>query len=416
MTLTPPAALADMTNLTPLAATTMCPDPHVVYRRLREQWGSVAPVQLEAPDIKAWLVLGYPELIQVARREELYSRNPHNWRDLAEGKVPPDSGLGPMMFPRDNAYFSDGAKHRRLRAPLEHGIANLGRISGSVTQICDDLIAGFADRGNADLVADYAAVIPMLAVAAWFGLDPRTGEELRQGLLALFGSGDDSQDGNRRFEQILLDVLHARQAVPADDLTTRFLQHPDMHDTTEVLQQMVVMVSAGYETTTVWIARTLLLMLTDPRFALRLHGGRLGIDEALDEVLLRDPPMSNMPARFALHDHDLAGHHIRRGDALVLGLAAANHDPILHTGNPWLDQGNRAHLAWSTGPHLCPAHDPARIITRVAVQTALNRLSEIRLTIAAEDVPLIPSPWTRGLASLPVTFAPVPTHLSSRAR
>jgi cytochrome P450 len=410
MTLTPSATLAELTDLTPLSATTMCPDPQHAYGRLRERWGTVAPVELE-PGVPAWLVMGYQDLLQVARREELYSRNPHHWRDLTDGKVAADSGLGPMMFPRPNAYFSDGPLHRRLRAPLEHGIAQLGRqrIYRSVTAVCDQLLTGFTPRKTVDLVADYAAVVPMLAVAAWFGLDTARGEELRQGLIALFGSGADSQAGNHRFEQILLEVLHTRKRHPADDLTTLFLQHPGMHDDAEVLQQMVLMVSAGYETTTIWIARTLLVMLTDPRFAHRLHGGRLGIDEALDEVLQRDPPMANMPARYALHDHELAGHLIRAGDALILGLAAANHDPILHTGDPWLDQGNRAHLAWSTGPHVCPAHDVARIITRTAVQAAFNRLSGLQLTIPADQIPLAPSPWTRGPAALPVTFTPTYT-------
>lgn len=117
--------------------------------------------------------------------------------------------------------------HRRLRAPLEHGIAQLGRqrIYRSVTAVCDKLLTGFGTRKTVDLVADYAAVVPMLAVAAWFGLDAARGEEIRQGLLA---SGADSQAGNHRFEQILLEVLHARQHHPADDLTTLFLQHPGM--------------------------------------------------------------------------------------------------------------------------------------------------------------------------------------------
>ncbi|KPC78637.1 cytochrome P450, partial [Streptomyces sp. NRRL F-6602] len=113
-------------------------------------------------------------------------------------------------------------------------------------------------------------------------------------LIALFGSADDSQAGNRQFEEILLDTLRERRARPADDLTTAFLDHPDLHNEAEHLQSVVVMISAGNETVTAWIAHTLRLLLCDPRFASRLHGGRLGIDDALDEALWRDPPMNNM--------------------------------------------------------------------------------------------------------------------------
>lgn len=399
------ATLAGLTGLTPLHDTTTCNDPQAAYDRLRRQWGVVAPVQLE-PGVHAWLVMGYEEISQVVRHERLFSRDPHNWRDLAEGAVPPDSGLGPMMFPRDNAYFKDGEVHRRLRAPLDEAVTGLDQrqMGPQVRAICADLIAGFAGQGRADLVADYASVIPMLAVADLFGLDVALGHELRQCLLALFGSGSDSQAGNKRFEEILTSLMRARQAEAAADVTTSFVRHPNLTGDYEIMQSMVLMISAGYETTTSWIAQALRLMLTDPRFAGRVRGGRLDVDDALDEVLWRDPPMANMPARFALRDLELAGQHIQRGDALILGLAAANADPRIHTGERWIEEGNRSHLAWSTGPHTCPAHVPARIIARAAVETALHLLPDIRLSIEAHDVALIPSPWTRCPASLPVTF------------
>ncbi len=400
-----PGRLADMEGLTALSTTTTCADPQAAYRGLRDRWGLVAPVQLE-PGVNAWLVMGYAEICHVVRHERLFSRDPRNWRDLSEGIVAPDSGLGPMMFPRDNAYFKDGDEHRRLRAPLDEAVSGLHqrRMGRQVTTICADLIAGFAGNGRADLVTDYAAVIPMLAVADMFGLDVTLGHELRMCLLALFGSGSDSQAGNKRFEEILTGVMRARQAAPADDLTTSFVNDPSLNGDYEIMQSMVLMISAGYETTTSWIAQALRLMLTDPRFAGRLRGGRLGVDDALDEVLWRDPPMANMPARFALHDTELAGQPIQRGDALILGLAAANADPRIHPGDMWIELGNRSHLAWSTGPHACPAHVPARIIARAAVETALHLLPDIRLAVPDDQISLVPSPWTRCPASLPVTF------------
>jgi cytochrome P450 len=393
----------------PLAATTVTADPLFAYRELQERWGMVAPVELE-PGVNAWLVMGWEEICHVVRRERTYSRNPRNWRAWQEKTVALDSGLGPMMFPRDNAYFYDGYDHFRLRAPLDDGVDAIDhrRMSRSVAAMCTELIAGFADRGEADLVAEYAAVIPMLAVADLFGLDTADGHQLQRALIALFGSGEDSQAGNRTFEGILGRVMMARKLQPADDLTSAFLGHPNLRDEGEVAQSMVLMISAGYETTTTWIAQTLRLMLTDPRFGGRIRGGRLGVDAALDEVLWRDPPMANMPARYAMRDTELAGQPIRTGDALILGLAAANNDPRVHASDPWMEMDNRAHLAWSTGPHACPAQVPARIITRTAVEHALNLLPGIHLAIPAEEVTVQPSPWTRCPAALPVRFtAPV---------
>jgi cytochrome P450 len=399
--------LSDLGGLTPLSATTATADPEAAYQRLRDQWGTVAPVELE-PGVNAWLVLGYDEICQVLRHERVFSHDPHNWRDFAEGRVPADSKLGPMMFPREHAYFKDGDVHRRLRAPLDESVSGLPlrQVSRENRQLCTDLIAGFAGSGRADLVADYAGLIPMLAIAKMVGLDVTLGRELLSCLHALFGSTEQAQVANQRYEEILTDLMRSRQKAPGDDLTSVFVSHENLRDDVEILQTMVLMVAAGLESTMAWIAQALRLMLTDPRFAGRMRGGRLGVDDALDEVLWRDPPQANLPARFALRDVTLAGQPVAAGDALILGLAAANADPRVHSDDRWNEIGNRSHLSWSAGPHACPAQVPARIIAKSAVETVLHLLPDIRLAIPAEEIILIPSPWNRCPASLPVTFTP----------
>ncbi|WP_235018281.1 cytochrome P450 [Thermomonospora echinospora] len=399
-----------MTGLTPLADITASRDLPAAYARLRRQYGQVAPVLLEKGrqrEINGWLLLGHREILDVVQDERRFARDPNHWRDYAQGLVDPDSGLGPMMFPRDNAYFADGDTHRRLRAPLDEGLRELDQhaMQRRIRAICTELTRGFVGRGHADLIAEYASYIPMLTVAGtMFGIDLDHGRRLRDGLLALFGSGTDSQDGYRDVQQILGEVLHARKAAPAGDLTTAFLHHPNLRNDTEVMQEMLLMISAGYETTAIWIARTLLLMLGDPRFSGNIRGGTLGVNEALDEVLRLDPPMTHMPARFPLADCQIDGRRIERGDALILGLAAAGFDPRIHTGDWWQEIDNRSHLGFSAGSHTCPAKIPARLITRVAVETALHELPGVTLADPQAPVPLIPSPWTRHPAHLHVVF------------
>jgi cytochrome P450 len=147
--------------------------------------------------------------------------------------------------------------------------------------------------------------------------------------------------------------------------------------------------------------------LTDERFANRLNGGRLSVDDALDTVLWEDPPVAHFPGRYALDDTELGGRPIRRGDALILGLAAAATDPRIQTGaGTGAEIGNRAHLAWSAGPHSCPAKIPARIIAKTAVDTVLELLPGLRLAIPADAIPLVPALWARCPAALPVLFPP----------
>ena len=411
-----PADGCPVSGRMPLIAITGSRDPHPIYRHLRAEHGPVAPVTLE-PGVPAWLVMGYDEIRQITEREPLFSRDARNWRDLNDGLVSPHSGLLPMMAYRPNVIGADQHEHRRLRKPLDDGVAHINHrtLRREVQELCTELVDGFVEQGRADLVADFAAHVPMLAVARLFGLDSAQGHELRRALVALFGSQDDSQAGNRSFEQILHDTLRRRRKHPTHDLTSQFLQHPDLRDDAEILQSMVVMISAGNETTTCWIAHTLYRMITDPGFDARLRGGRLGVDEALDEVLWREPPMTHMPARYALRDTELGGRRIRRGDVLVLGLAAANSDPAVGTADQ-RPQGNRGHMAYSAGPHMCPARTTARVITGTAVSTALHLLPGLTLTTPAEDITWNPSPWTRCPAALPVAFEEPHYRTSDPAR
>ncbi|MFJ2669660.1 cytochrome P450 [Streptomyces sp. NPDC087525] len=400
------------TDLLPLPAATGAYRPREVYRGLRERYGNVARVELE-PGVPAWLVMGYRELLTITRQEQVFSRDARNWRDLTKKVVSPRSGLLPMMARRPDVTGADGPEHRRLRKPLDDGVARIDqrRARLQVEALCTELIEGFARRGRADLVDEYATVVPSLSLAALLGLDGEEGRELLRALTALSAdSADDAHDGDRPFEEILAGTLRARRENPTDDLTTAFISHTNLESDAERLQSMAVMLSAGNGTVTAWISHALRLMLTDPRFAARTHGGRLGVDDALDEALWRDPPLHNMPARYALHDTELGGRRVRRGDVLILGIAAANDDPAIRPDDTAGEPGNRAHLAFSAGPHVCPAQVPARLITRTAVSTAFHLLPDMRLTIPADRVAWRPSPWTRIPVSLPVEFSAAGTR------
>jgi cytochrome P450 len=397
-------ALEDLTDLVLLPEVNQSPDPQAVYDRLRKQWGEIAPVELE-PGVPAWLVMGYREIIQVARNDRLFSRSAADWRyfDTLQN---PESTLAALMTPRDHAYYANGEEHRRLRAPLDDGLSALDehRMSREIQAICRELIATFAHRGEADLVADYAILVPMLSVARWFGIGTEEGHRLTEAVLWAFSAGPQSQKGVEIIIEILTNLMQSHKDDPADDLTTSFLRHDDLRNDIEVAFSIILVIMAGYQATIAWIAQTLRLILTDPRFGSRLRGGRLGLDDALDEVLWRQSPAANMVGGYALAETDIAGQRIRKGDAVFLCYAAANTDPRVHSDDPWLAVGNRAHLSFGTGPHVCPAQRPSRIIARVGVESVLTRLHDLKLAVPADEITNLHSIWALSPESLPVRF------------
>ncbi len=403
----------------PLFGAAVAEDPHGMYARLREQYGPVAPIELE-PGVEAWLVLGYPELLELTRNEQVFSKDSRRWRVPAEGRLRPDSRLLPMTAWRPTLLNLDGDEHQRLRAAVSDTLAQIDqrRLRETTEAAADALIDDWGPDGTADLVAQYARRLPLLVFTQLLGLPASAGPRLIELISHFVDSSEKSVRANAEFQAILVDLVRRCRAEPGADLTSWLLAHPAALTDEEAAHHLVVILVAGNETAINWTGNTLRLLLTDRRFRASLSGGRLTVADALEEVLWRDPPTQNFPGRWATEDTVLGGQFIAAGDMLVLGLAAANADPAAQgpvtpptgygaaaarEGNGMT--GNRAHLAWGAGKHVCPAQQPARLIVETAVETLLHRLPDLQLAVPASDLTWRPSPWSRALVSLPVLYS-----------
>ncbi|AQW56445.1 hypothetical protein SHXM_09908 [Streptomyces hygroscopicus] len=151
-------------------------------------------------------------------------------------------------------------------------------------------------------------------------------------------------------------------------------------------------------------------MLTDERFTMSLVGGRKSVSEAMNEVLWEDTPAQNGVGRWASRDTMLGNRRIKAGDMVCLGLAAVNTDPQMRPDGSKLTGGNNAFLSFGHGEHRCPvaAQEIAETIARTAIEVLLDRLPDIDFVIPAEELTRRPSPWARGMTTLPVHFTPTP--------
>ncbi|MEV0966144.1 MULTISPECIES: cytochrome P450 [unclassified Streptomyces] len=375
-----------------------------LYEELRGAHGPVAPVTV-APGIDAWLVLGHRELLRVARDEQDFSHDPRRWSPLRDGRVPPDSPILPYVGWRPALLFADGQQHRRMRTAVSDALARIDghELRRRVRSAAEELIASFAGRGTADLLPHYARRLPLLVISGLLGLDERPGRRLVHAISRMGAATSDSGRASRRINAILLALIEEKRSRPGDDITSALLHHPARLTDEEVLHNLLVMFVVGHQSTVDWIATTLRVLLGDPAFRSSPTSGHLTADDALDLVLWRFPPTQNLPARYATRALRFGGQSIRAGDMLILGLAAANADPaVLPPGGP--ATGNRSHLAFGAGPHTCPAQDPARLITRTAVDTVRRLLPDMELAVEQSELAWVPSPWSKGLTALPVRF------------
>ncbi|MET9476192.1 cytochrome P450 [Streptomyces sp. NPDC002917] len=381
-------------------------DPHGIYGRLRKEHGAVAPVLLEG-DVPAWLVLGYRENRRVLDNPRQFSRDSRIWRDWKEGRVEATSPLVPMLGWRPDCVSQDGEPHRRLRGAVTDNLQTLaGRgIRRHVTHFANRQIDAFADAGSADLVGDYAEYLPMLVLTRLFGLPAAEGHNLAVSCAQVIKGGEGALAHNDRIMEILGELAERKRAEPGSDFTTGLLGHEAGLDGDEILSHLRLVLITAHTTTSNLLARVLQLILTDTSRLAGLVSGQLNITTVVEEVMWNTPPLAVLPGRFATADLELAGHHIKEGDLLVLGLTAGNLDPEIRPDTGVSIQGNQSHLAFSGGAHECPGQNIGQAIIETAVDVLVHRLPGLRLAVPADDLTSTASTWEARLDSLPVEFA-----------
>ncbi|WP_406281320.1 cytochrome P450 [Nocardia sp. NBC_00881] len=376
-------------------------DPHRAYREMREQYGSLVPVEL-ASGVPATLVIGYYTAVRILNDPNHFPADPRTWQK----NVPTDCPVLPMMQWRPNALRSAGAEHARYRQTNIAGLDKVDQYSlhDIVAQIAIPLINSFCADGSADLVRQYAFPLAFAVLNAMLGCPAEIAQQAARGMAAIF-EGVDAETGNKTLTDAMLQLTLLKRAEPGDDVATRMLLHLAGLSDTEMVHQLGTLYGAGIEPQQNLIVNTLLLILTDERFGDSVLGGSQSTRDALDEVLFNNPPMANFCFSFPRQPILIDDVWLPAHQPVVISIAACNNDPAIGA-----DQyaGNRSHLAWGAGPHVCPASSIAYLVAQDAIDQLLDALPEIRLAISPADLTWRPGPFHRALTTLPVIFPKSP--------
>ncbi|WP_328806184.1 cytochrome P450 [Streptacidiphilus fuscans] len=383
-------------------------DARGFYERMRREHGPVAPVLLPG-DIPAWLVTGHSEILEVVRTPSKYSRDSRRWNAFQQGLVAPDSPLMPMLAWQPLCVFADGGDHQRLRGAVTRGLDRFDRrgVRRYVTRYADQLVDGFCQKGEADLIGQFSEHLPMLVMTQLFGMPDEAGPQLVNALRDLMKGTETALASNAYVVEVLSKLVADRRRTPRQDLPSWLLLDEAELTDEEVVEHLRLILVAANETTVNLIANVLRVVLTDPAFRRSLAGGQLQLPDALEMVLWDDPPLAVVPGRWAVNPTRLGEVDIHEGDLLMLALGAGNVDPRVRPDVTASVAGNRAHLAFSGGPHECPGADVGRAIAETGIDVLLARLPDLQLSVPEGELRWTSSWLARHLAELPVDFTPV---------
>lgn len=387
-------------------------DPYPLYRELRRH----GPVTRVGDDL--FVVTGYAAVDGLLRDPRLLVRDAGmldrqwvGWRANPAVSVIATSVL--QTNPPDHARM------RRLVA----GTFTARRVSALrdvVTAQARELVARIAERGRSgqpvDFLAEFGYPLPVGVICALLGVPAADHPWFRGRAADLTAvlepeiTQPDLDTANRGAVELaayLRELIGQRRRTPAADLTTALVQahdnDPGQLSGDELLANLVLLLVAGFETTTNLLGNGLAVLLAHPR-----HADRLRADESLapafvQEMLRFDAPVQ-LTSRVVGEPTEVAGEKLPAGAEVLLLFGAANRDPERFADPDRFDPGrpDNQPISFGAGAHYCLGAPLARLEAAVAFPELLRGLpalasagrptQRVRLTL-------------RGYQRLPVSVA-----------
>lgn len=384
-------------------------NPYPLYHRLRAE----DPVHWD-PFLHAWVVTRYPDVIRVLN-EFSANRTPTPEQLTAMGL----SALNPIaQVMVKQMLFLDAPAHTRLRGLASQAFTphRVELLRNHIQEITDHLIEAVLPAGRLDVIRDLGEPLPAIVTAEMLGVPVEDHLQLKawsQDFAEMLGNFQHNPDRAPRILKTVEDMtqyfrsaMGELRARPRSGLVSALMNaeiQGDRLSEEEVIANSIVTMVGGLETTTNLIGNGVLSLLRNPDQLHKLRDTPSLIPSAIEELLRYESP-SQHTARLAPEDLQLGGKQIRKRQAVIAVMGAANRDPERFPDPDRLDITRRdnRHVAFGWGPHFCFGAALARIEGQVAFATMLRRLPDLAL----EPRPLV---WRtnlglRGLTALPVSF------------
>ena len=384
-------------------------NPYPLYHRLRSE----DPVHWD-PFLHAWVVTRYADVVTVFQH---FSANrtptPEHLTTMGLAKLTP---LAQVMVRQ--MLFLDQPNHGRVRGLASKAFTprRVEVLRSHIQDITERLLDAVQDQGRMDVIADLAYPLPAIVTAEMLGVPTSDWQQLTAwsaDFAQVLGNFQHTPETAPRVMRSLEEmVAYFRAAVrqaarhPREGLITALLTaeiEGDRLSEEEVIANTIVTMVGGQETTTNLIGNGLLSLLRHRDQLEKLHADLSLVPSAVEELLRYESP-SQHTARLAPEDVELGGKLIRKRQATIAVMGAANRDPERFPDPDRLDitrQDNR-HVAFAWGAHFCFGAPLARIEGQTAFEAVLRRMPNISL--AAEKVVWRENLGLRGLTALPVTF------------
>ncbi len=374
------------------------------------------PVLVDILGERAWAV-GDPDLLARLLTDRRVSKDPRqHWPRFIDGEI---VGKWPLYLQVsvDNMFTAYGNAHRRLRRLVAPAFTarRLDALIPSVERNTADLLDELEEQnGTVDLRKTYAVQLPVRVISDLLGIPQDMRARFKEIIDQIWNTTatlEEAIAATGDVYAVLDELIRIKRARPADDMTTTLITTRDDENggtaltERELIDTLLLVTAAGYETTVNLIDSAITALLTVPAQLAHVREGRATWNDVVEEALRAAAPVSHMPMRYAVEDIPLPeGLTIRRGEAILPSFGAASNHPR-HQGESAgrfdVTRPNKAHIAFGHGVHYCLGAPLARAEGVTAISGLFTRFPNARLAVPATDLEPVSSILGNGHVSLP---------------
>ena len=344
-------------------------DPFTVYRQLRDE----APAYYNE-ELNFWALSRYDDVLAALHDPERYCSK--------YGITIEDGNPLPMMLTTDPPDHT-GLRRLVSRAFTPRRIADL---EPNIRKLSTEYLDALDGRAEADLIQDYAALLPMDVISTLLGVPAGDQTQLRRWSDALLhreeGDANVTPEGVQAAIQLIqyfTAFVADKRANPRGDDLAEALNAAEIDgdrlEDEQIVGFLFLLIIAGNETTTKLLGNCLLALQRYPSERAKVQADLGKIPAAVEEILRYEGSTQAM-ARTLTTDVELHGEMMRSGTKVLLLLGSGNRDERVWD-RPDVYDIDRAwpthHLAFGHGIHVCLGAALARLEMRVSLEEFLTR-------------------------------------------
>jgi cytochrome P450 len=318
----------------------------------------------------------------------------HNFDGLMPKRFGEDALRQPVLRGYSRMLLlTNPPEHTRLRSLMMKAFnARMVESMREITSACAHrLIDDFEDRGSVDLLAAYAAPLPVEILCAMLDIPVEHAQKIGAAIEDIAGTFNISADYPRQLttsndayltlDEYFSEIIEARRNQCGSDLISILLtveEHGEALTHEEIVANIILVILGGHESIANVICNSLIALQRHPHQFDALKQDLSRLPKAIMECLRYEGP-ARLSARIAGEDMEFAGVMVPSNSIIHLSLGAANRDPAKFSYPDQFDIDREAPrmLTFGAGVHHCLGYWLTLLELETALGVLLMRLPNI---------------------------------------